>query len=1407
MKKLLTLFALLAVFMGAKAESVVDYEIDYARYSGFPFWVMGFVPEWNDGVMTDYGAMFAYKTEAEDGDNVVGTVTTGSGVEYQKIQLSEPNWHQYFLADGINTSDMADVYTVKALVRASEACTINVNMGWGWGSGESTGVSVSIPQSDDFIEVEWEYTGIGGTSCNLVAQPGSCTAVIEWKSLTVSHYVKSGRPTEWIENISNGNAEKSWEELGLANVTYNDEDNFYKVCAWAKEAGHNINEYDTWAPFPATIENVDGNNVFVVHAQQTISEGDASSWDNQFWIQSPKAWKTGDQLKIHFRYKASQEANTNTQFHLGPDSYLIWHAIGDIRFTEEWQDFDKTITVPDDSNGFTAIAFNLSSEVKDATDFYFDDLSWQNMKLDEGYFVAGANPNDGLEYDLDNAIQFEEGEVWDGGPCLVATVGERDAYVSQIMISTVRGNNVAYKNNTLGIDVPVTMDNLQSWDSYNPKSLAKINLPASGIWKVYLDPDYRAISFELIEGTTVKLDDIVTNKTEVVVKGLEREYTEAEAEAAGIETPENPGYAWDNQLYIKANRALAKGEVTKLVFQYRSSVDYAKTTTQCYGAPGAYLHWSAIGDVNFTTDWQYFEREFIVPAEADGMQTICFNMAEIKEACDYYIKDVQWYLPADEEGKTYENLIDGEGTENFYVKEGAGTAPYIYNNVPEPQPQDPEPENLEMVYNIDYSTYGGFPFYVMGYVPEWNNGLMTDYGANYNYVTLDNEEGLTSDHIVTTNSGTQYYRIESESPAWHMYFLADGIYTEIDEKYVVKAKVRASEPVTINVNMAWSWGENPISASVYIPDEWAEVEWEYSGIGGTQCWLVAQPGVSTATIEWASLAVYKYQNGQQQPVEWIEMLTNGDAETSWEEMGLADVNFNDAENNYKVSAWGRVKGENIGYDAQRDMENWNPFPATIEVDPDSVSNHIFVVHASYADSMDEYGDASAWDNQFWIQSPKSWKEGEQLKIHFRYRASKDGVKTNTQCHKQTPSDYQHWAAIGDITFNTAWETFDQVISWPNGAGDGISWSIAFNLNAVDKDAINFYFDDLSWQSMKLDEGLFVAATNTKTGLEYDFDNAIEFVYDEGLQAYVATVGTKGDQSTWVDEIMISTVRGNDAAFKSNTIKPSGDFVGEDAWGNYTEASLAKIKPGNGAAGAWTISVDTENKQMNIIQIDGELPPEPIEINPNPTVVVVHGLEREPTSGEQPEDKEAGIAAGTGQPWDNQFFLVANRELETGEETVVAFSYRASKEAKTTTQLHGEPGAYLHWAAIGDVNFTTEWQDFSTDLIIPSEANGMKSIAFNMAEIKEACDYEIKDIIWKVKGDYESLIDQTGTKNFYVKEGAGTAPHEFGTDPAGINNVTTDVKNSSATTYNLAGQRVSKDYKGIVVKSGKKYVVK
>ena len=718
-------------------------------------------------------------------------------------------------------------------------------------------------------------------------------------------------------------------------------------------------------------------------------------------------------------------------------------------------------------------------------------------------------------------------------------------------------------------------------------------------------------------------------------------------------------------------------------------------------------------------------------------------------------------------------------------------------------------------YTIDYSAYNGFPFYVMGYVPEWYDGVMTDFGALYGYLNdEDFEKGgdWTEVGTVTTNNGSAtYHKVLYASAQWHQYFIADGIPTEIDGSYTVKALVKASEACTINVNMGWNWSGGVVGADVAIPasDDFTEVEWTYTGIGGTSCNLVAQPGTSTATIEWKSLTVSHNQK-ETRPTVWQEWLTKdgqpvvvettpkdiptwmGNAETPWDD---PNVRYDDSEKNYLICAWSKEKGRNMN-----DNGGWDPFPSDIEVDEtdETGKNHVFVCHGQPATTE---GDASAWDNQFWIESPRSWKEGDQLKIHFRYRADRDGVKTNTQCHHQTPSNYQHWMAIGDITFNTAWQEFDKVISWPSGAGDD-SWSIAFNLNPEVKDAVTFFFDDLYWESMVLDEGYFVAGCNTKDGLEYDLDNAIPFEYSETDGCYVATVGEDG---AWVNQIMISTVRGNDAAFKSNTLKPAGSIKNDpDEWLDYTESSLAKLNlPGSGI---WKVFLDDAYKAMAFQMIDGVID-EPLVITPNPTEVIVHGLERDwlGTNDDGSQKEEGGV--GAGQPWDNQFWIMAERTLAKGESTILKFKYMASKDAKTSTQCHKDPGSYLHWGAIGDVNFTTEWQDFEQTFKVPNEADGMQSIAFNMAEIKEACDYHIKDVIWQLEDGSETLINMTDGRNFWVKEGAGTAPYQwYVPEPDGINSVVNN-KTNAAAIYNLAGQRVSKDYKGLVIQNGKKYVVK
>lgn len=723
MKKLFTLIALLAVFLGAKAEWVQDVKQDYSTYNGFPFYVMGYVPEWVDGVMTDYGAGYKYLTDDDlakddalkEGDEEVGTVTTHSGTVYHKIKLASPAWHQYHIS-GNFAAELDGSYTVKAMVKASEACTIDVDLAWGWGAGQSLNAKVAI--GTEWAEVEWEYNNVGGAECWITAKPGGCTATIEWKYVIVGHNQKAQRPTVWQQWLTNdgnsiipdvahtnkymGDAETAWPDWATEttdgiNANWRGEQPNL-ICAWALTMGRNFDDQcpaevskDSYRarPFPADIELEPGttNHVFAVHVTQIdvidAPEPDVNSvaWSNQFWIESPKGWKAGEQVKIKFRYKADHACKVGTQIHKQrPSDYLFWNAVGDVSFTTEWQDFEKVVTFTSDQAGGFSLAFNLCSDADNGRTpnvFYFDDLSWETMVLDEGFFVAGSNTTTGLQYDFDNAIQFEE-HAYDDDYDYVATIGEKDAYVNEIMISTVRGNDAQFKSNTLKPKSVITSSDPDNWIEYTAASVAKVTLPAAGIWRVYIDTHYTNMAFEMLEGEEIVAKepvDIVTNPTENVINGQERDWRGKDNNGNLIEEQEGSGQPWDNQFFIVANRALEKGEVTVVKFKYKASRE-AKASTQCHGEPGAYKHWAAIGDVNFTTEWQDFEKELTVADEADGMKSIAFNLAEIKDACIYEIKDVQWYLKDETlaEGKTWENLIDATGGANFLKKEGAGNA-------------------------------------------------------------------------------------------------------------------------------------------------------------------------------------------------------------------------------------------------------------------------------------------------------------------------------------------------------------------------------------------------------------------------------------------------------------------------------------------------------------------------------------------------------------------------------------------------------------------------------------------------------------------------------------------------------------------------------------------------------------
>ena len=117
-------------------------------------------------------------------------------------------------------------------------------------------------------------------------------------------------------------------------------------------------------------------------------------------------------------------------------------------------------------------------------------------------------------------------------------------------------------------------------------------------------------------------------------------------------------------------------------------------------------------------------------------------------------------------------------------------------------------------------------------------------------------------------------------------------------------------------------------------------------------------------------------------------------------------------------------------------------------------------------------------------------------------------------------------------------------------------------------------------------------------------------------------------------------------------------------------------------------------------------------------------------------------------WDSQFFVTFGEEnaLKVGDVLSISFSIKADAATTISTQSHAAPGAYLHWAAIGDVGASTSWKEVSRQVTVTGENNtlpvGTYSIAFNLSDGQENNVY-FKDFVLKVKhGEEEKEITWT-----------------------------------------------------------------
>ena len=144
-----------------------------------------------------------------------------------------------------------------------------------------------------------------------------------------------------------------------------------------------------------------------------------------------------------------------------------------------------------------------------------------------------------------------------------------------------------------------------------------------------------------------------------------------------------------------------------------------------------------------------------------------------------------------------------------------------------------------------------------------------------------------------------------------------------------------------------------------------------------------------------------------------------------------------------------------------------------------------------------------------------------------------------------------------------------------------------------------------------------------------------------------------------------------------------------------------------------------------------------------------------TINEERRCLKAHATARKSEAWDNQMWLVPG-SFASGANFVFTAEVRADKPAYASTQIHNAPGSYVHYEALGNINFTTEWKTIT----VSGKFNAAgQSIAFNLSELADENNYYFDNVSLKIggvekikNGDFEG----TDVSSFMVKENSGAA---------------------------------------------------
>ena len=329
-------------------EEVVDGFKDYS-VEGFTGWAAGEVP------VTPY-------------------VENGVLVVENPSEMEQNYFLQYHVANGISIKENTK-HKVTIRIKGTTEGSITVALGT-WGSQQNTQLPITEEWKDVTVELG---STINASDAFVMLQSGLYVGTYEIAWVKVSHEVAAA-VTFYVNQLENSQM-----------LTGGSMDNFV-----VREFGKD--------DVPGAIlegEGPDGMNAIKINS---IADP-ANPWDTQFFIYTPgKAWEAGEEYRISFWYKASDNADVESQAHGDPGAYMHYAMLPqNPQFTTEWKYYEAKSSIPGEAAGMKSIAFNLNVSTEAVT-YYFANIVWETVESGNKIPLTPEEKADTLTYAMETWI-------------------------------------------------------------------------------------------------------------------------------------------------------------------------------------------------------------------------------------------------------------------------------------------------------------------------------------------------------------------------------------------------------------------------------------------------------------------------------------------------------------------------------------------------------------------------------------------------------------------------------------------------------------------------------------------------------------------------------------------------------------------------------------------------------------------------------------------------------------------------------------------------------------------------------------------------------------------------------------------------------------------------------------------